>query len=82
MPGMYEFDKNWTVVDLTYQPQNFKYLYRINDEHIFLSYDEKSYVYDIEKNSFTEQTEAFAMLFMPFLLPKPRPDFWLRLPII
>lgn len=75
VPGMYEFDSNWTVVDLTYQPQNFKYLYRINDEHIFLSYDEKSYVYDIEKNSFTEQTEAFAMLFYALSLTETKTGF-------
>lgn len=62
-PSMYDFDKNWTVIEFSSQPQNIKYLYSINDTHLFVSYDEKSSIYNIEKNSLTEQTEASAMLY-------------------
>ncbi len=62
-PSMYDFNKNWTVINLGSQPQNIKYLYSINDAHLFIAYDEKSSIYNIEKNSITEQTEASAMLY-------------------
>lgn len=62
-PSMYDFNKNWTVIEFSSQPQNIKYLYSINDTHLFVSYDEKSSIYNIEKNSITEQTEASAMLY-------------------
>lgn len=62
-PSMYDFNKNWTVIEFISQPQNIKYLYSINDTHLFVSYDEKSSIYNIEKNSLTEQTEASAMLY-------------------
>lgn len=62
-PSMYDFNKNWTVIEFSSQPQNIKYLYSINDTHLFVSYDEKSSIYNIEKNSLTEQTEASAMLY-------------------
>ena len=62
-PSMYDFNKNWTVIEFISQPQNIKYLYSINDTHLFVSYDEKSSIYNIEKNILTEQTEISAMLY-------------------
>ncbi len=75
VPGMYEFDKSWNVITLDSTPQNFKYLYSINDNHIYVSYDNKNYVYDIDKNIFVEQTDASAMLFYAISITETKTGF-------
>lgn len=73
--GMYDFEKYWTEIELPATPKNIKYLYTVNDQHMFLSYDNKSYVYDIVSQTFTEQTEDFAKLFNANGLNKTRTGF-------
>lgn len=73
--GMYDFDTYWKVINLAAAPENIKYLYAINDEHLFLSYDGKSYVYDIVSQTFTEQTDDFASLYNANELNKTRTGF-------
>lgn len=73
--GIYDFDTYWKNIDLALVPGNIKYLYAIDDDHIFLSYDEKSYVYDITLQMLTEQTEDFASLYYANGLNKTRSGF-------
>lgn len=59
--GMYQFDNSWYAVNMSEigTPTNVSYLYAINDNNIFFAFDEKSYIYDIENQSFTLQTITY-----------------------
>ncbi len=82
--SMYEFDENWSLINLP-SAVNTKvsHLYTINEDNIFLSYDEDvdgtvvahNYIYNITENSFTEQTDMYAKLYYAKNLGKTKTGF-------
>lgn len=58
MSGLYQFDNSWQAVNMSSIPAvtTVKYLYAVNDNNVLIAYDNVSYIYNLEKNTFTAQS--------------------------
>lgn len=59
-PGLYDFSSSWRRVDMgNITPTKVSYLYTINDRQVFFACDDKSYIFNLEDYSFTEQSVSY-----------------------
>lgn len=57
--GLYNFDASWRAVNVATTPQKVNYLYALNDKNVLFAYDSKAYVYNVESDTFYNQTASF-----------------------
>ena len=59
-PGLYDFEDSWSFVDMGGASlAKLAHFYSINDNSIFIAFDGKAYIYNVESNTYTAQSASF-----------------------